>query len=286
MNENLILADLSGRDYLDLLGSAAPAPGGGAASALLGAQGCALGQMVCELTKGRAKYADSQKLVTEAAETLSSLRSELLSLADEDAQGYQGVMDVFALPKTSEEEILRRKTALEAALQACTKTPFRVMQRCEEGLQVIRTLLGRTNRNATSDDKGTAIDDNQAPDKLGEQYFRESGDLEQDADTIIQIGRQELADGQPVKRFYKIIKHRGCPQDSTIYAIKDNAAYSIYGCVIVPDPMGEQLQKFIAAEYKNNKRTAAKTGNGNKTGNASTWNDYPENENFTINDIL
>ena len=158
MNENLILADLSGRDYLDLLGSAAPAPGGGAASALLGAQGCALGQMVCELTKGRAKYADSQKLVTEAAETLSSLRSELLSLADEDAQGYQGVMDVFALPKTSEEEILRRKTALEAALQACTKTPFRVMQRCEEGLQVIRTLLGRTNRNASSDLAVGALD--------------------------------------------------------------------------------------------------------------------------------
>ena len=122
------------------------------------------------------------------------------------------------------------------------------------------------NRNATSDDKGTAIDDNQAPDKLGEQYFRESGDLEQDADTIIQIGRQELADGQPVKRFYKIIKHRGCPQDSTIYAIKDNAAYSIYGCVIVPDPMGEQLQKFIAADYK-----GKGTRTGAKTGTASTW---------------
>ena len=123
------------------------------------------------------------------------------------------------------------------------------------------------NRNATSDDKGTAIDDNQAPDKLGEQYFRESGDLEQDADTIIQIGRQELANGQPVKRFYKIIKHRGCPQDSTIYAINDNAAYSIYGCVIVPDPMGEQLQKFIAADYKGTKAKA--TSNGGK---AHAWN--------------
>ena len=118
------------------------------------------------------------------------------------------------------------------------------------------------------------MDDNQAPDKLGEQYFRESGDLEQDADTIIQIGKQDIADGAP-RRFYKIIKHRGCPQDSTVYAIKDDAAFSLYGCFI--DPMNN-IQKFIAADYKNTKSKA--TG-----GKAQPWKPGQTNANDDGDDV-
>lgn len=123
------------------------------------------------------------------------------------------------------------------------------------------------NRNATDDDE-------HAPDKLGEQYFRESGDLEQDADTIIQLGRQEQDDGKPVKRFYKIIKHRGCPQDSTVYAIQDDAAFSLYGCAI--DPLNH-MQIFVPAEYK---KTRAKA-----TGGKSSWKPGQANDDDDGNDV-
>ena len=151
MTEETILHEMKTDEYLELLGSNAPAPGGGAASALSAAQGCALAQMVCELTKGRKKYADSQELAENASESLASLRASLLSLMEEDTQAYQGVMDVFSMPKSTEEEIIYRNAAMEMALRESTKTPFRVMLLAEEALGVADTLIGRTNANAATD---------------------------------------------------------------------------------------------------------------------------------------
>ena len=150
MNEEIVLADMV-KDYLELLGSDAPAPGGGAAAAFSAAQGCALAQMVCELTKGRKKYADSQELAHNAAAEVASLRASLLALMDEDAQAYQSFMDVLAMPKATEEDLIYRNAAMEMALRESTKTPFRVMLLAEEALGITNTLVGRTNANAASD---------------------------------------------------------------------------------------------------------------------------------------
>lgn len=147
MNLNMLTVD----SYLSLLGSNAPAPGGGAAAALSAAQGCALAQMVCELTRGRAKYAESQAFVDEASGTLSSLRASFLSLMDEDAQVYQALMDVYAMPKSTEDEIIYRKAAMQMALRESAKTPFRVMLLVEEAMGITNSLIGRTNVNAVSD---------------------------------------------------------------------------------------------------------------------------------------
>ena len=70
---------------------------------------------------------------------------------DDAAQAYQSVIDVFAMPKQSEEEIIYRNAAMEMALRECTKIPFRVMLLAEEGLQITSALVGRTNANAASD---------------------------------------------------------------------------------------------------------------------------------------
>ena len=45
-------------EYLEVLSSKAPVPGGGGASALAGTLGNALGQMVVNLTVGKKKYAE------------------------------------------------------------------------------------------------------------------------------------------------------------------------------------------------------------------------------------
>ena len=44
-----------------MIGSKAPVPGGGGASALVGAVGTALGNMVGALTVGKKKYADVEE---------------------------------------------------------------------------------------------------------------------------------------------------------------------------------------------------------------------------------
>ena len=52
------LVDLSLTEFVQVLGSDAPAPGGGSAAALSAANGISLTKMVCELTLGKKKYAE------------------------------------------------------------------------------------------------------------------------------------------------------------------------------------------------------------------------------------
>ena len=62
------LIDMEVKEYLDVLKSDAPAPGGGSVSALAGAQGVALFTMVADLTLGKEKYAEYQEVCREAKE--------------------------------------------------------------------------------------------------------------------------------------------------------------------------------------------------------------------------
>ena len=52
------LLNSSVKSFTEQLASKAPVPGGGGASALVGAIGVALGDMVGELTVGKKKYAE------------------------------------------------------------------------------------------------------------------------------------------------------------------------------------------------------------------------------------
>ena len=71
-------------EFLDDLGSSAPAPGGGAAAGLLGAQACALAEMVCHLTAANKNYADFHDKANEYLSVFNMARSIFLDLMDED----------------------------------------------------------------------------------------------------------------------------------------------------------------------------------------------------------
>ncbi|MEL7655035.1 MAG: cyclodeaminase/cyclohydrolase family protein, partial [Bacillota bacterium] len=55
------MLDKSCLEFMEALASKAPVPGGGGASALVGAIGVALGSMVGNLTTGKKKYADVEE---------------------------------------------------------------------------------------------------------------------------------------------------------------------------------------------------------------------------------
>ena len=57
-------------DFLEQLSSSAPIPGGGGASAAVGAFASALGLMVTNLTVGKKKYADVEEEILEIREKL------------------------------------------------------------------------------------------------------------------------------------------------------------------------------------------------------------------------
>ena len=77
-------------DFLDQLAERVPAPGGGAAAALLAAQGAALLGMVARYTTGE-KYAEHQVTVARIISEVDELRNIALRLADADADAFLAV---------------------------------------------------------------------------------------------------------------------------------------------------------------------------------------------------
>ena len=145
------LVDMTVGGYTGLLASDAPAPGGGSASALCGAQGAALVGMVAALTLGKKKYADEQALCEGVAAEAAVLRAELLAQVDRDTEAFERVSAAFKLPKESDAEKAARKAAIADATLGATRVPFETMRLALEGLRLARQLVGHSNANAASD---------------------------------------------------------------------------------------------------------------------------------------
>lgn len=145
------LAELTVRGFADLLGSDAPAPGGGSAAALAGALGAALTAMVGSLTVGRKKFAEFDGLARETLEKARNLEHRFLDVMERDTEAFNAVSAVFAMPKGTDQEKEARAVAMQEALQGCTKTPFEMMELSLEALRLTDGLVDRSNASAASD---------------------------------------------------------------------------------------------------------------------------------------
>jgi formiminotetrahydrofolate cyclodeaminase len=154
-------------EFLGALGSSAPTPGGGAASALAGALAAALAEMVAQLTIGRPKFQQVEERVHGVLEQVRSLRAELLRLMDEDAQAYGGVAAAYRLPKGSEEDNATREAAIQRALVAAMQPPLRIMDRSCAVLELAGEIADVGNPTVASDAGCAAI--------LGEAAVRAAG---------------------------------------------------------------------------------------------------------------
>ena len=145
------LTEMTVAAFTDLMGSDAPAPGGGSAAALEGAQGAALCAMVCALTIGKKKYADYQELAIQTQKKMDGLKEQFVAMIDKDTEAFNAVSAVFDMPKDTDEEKAARKAAMQAALKGCTKTPYETMELCLASLETVKTVIGKTNASAASD---------------------------------------------------------------------------------------------------------------------------------------
>lgn len=143
--------DQSLRNYLELLKSNAPAPGGGSASALSGAQGMALIMMVANLTIGREAYKEYWGLCEKALEEGNRIMEELIVCMEKDTAAYKQVMKAYQLPKETENDKETRKMAIREATLQATQVPFDAMVITLEGLKIAESLIGKSNPNCSSD---------------------------------------------------------------------------------------------------------------------------------------
>lgn len=145
------LVDMKITEFLDVLKSDAPAPGGGSASALSGAQGCALLMMVADLTLGKEKYRDFEEICLQAKKKGQSLYEELRASVDRDTEAFNLISAAFKLPKDTDEEKAVRRAAIADGTLTATEVPFNTMKLGFEALKLVESLIGKSNPNCLSD---------------------------------------------------------------------------------------------------------------------------------------
>ena len=137
--------------FLAELAGKAPTPGGGGASALVGAAGVALSNMVGGLTTGKKKYAaveaDIQALNTRA----ETLRGELEALVQADAEAFAPLAAAYGLPKDTPEQAAHKAAVLEKALDAACAVPLQIMEKCAEGITLAEEYAAKGSVMAVSD---------------------------------------------------------------------------------------------------------------------------------------
>ena len=146
-----MLIDKKVKDFLSETASSSPAPGGGSGSALSGALGTALAEMVINLTVGKKKYAEVSAELADLLPKLAAVRQELQGAVDRDTEAFNLVMAAFGLPKeTDDEKSIRRKAIQEATLKA-TEVPLGVMEAALKALEMTLTVAKKGNKNSASD---------------------------------------------------------------------------------------------------------------------------------------
>ena len=135
------------REFVTVLASSEPAPGGGGAAALVGALGTALGNMVGSLTVGKKKYADVEAEIIALKKKCDALQTELLNQVPADAEGFLPLAKAYSIPK---DDPSRDAVMEEATIIAC-RVPVRIMELCCEALDAIAVFAAKGSRLAVSD---------------------------------------------------------------------------------------------------------------------------------------
>lgn len=129
------------------LASSAPTPGGGGASALAGALGIALGNMVGELTVGKKAYAEVEEEMRSCMEHAQDLQRLLLSCIEKDAEAFEPLSKAYGIPK----EDPAREETLEACLHQAATAPLAIFDLCCEAIDVLAVFGEKGSRLMISD---------------------------------------------------------------------------------------------------------------------------------------
>ena len=139
------------RVYLDDAASKKPAPGGGSVSACAGALGAALVGMVCNLTRGREKFADVETEIVTLVEAAEAARARLEQLLQEDTTAYSGVIAAYKMPKETAEEQAARTAAIQAGLIVAADVPLEICRVAVEVCRLAKVAAGIGNPQAVTD---------------------------------------------------------------------------------------------------------------------------------------
>ena len=137
--------------FIDDLSSALPAPGGGGASAMVGAFAAAMGLMVSNLTIGKKKYESVQEDVQARKDELVVLQKKLIDLIEEDAKAFLPLAEAYKLPAENEEEQRYKQQVMEKTLYDASIVPMEIMKNVLQTMEILSELKDMISRLIISD---------------------------------------------------------------------------------------------------------------------------------------
>lgn len=139
------------REFVEVLATKAPVPGGGGASALAGAIGTALGNMVGSLTVGKKKYADVEADIIELQKKADALQEDLLDLVEKDAEVFEPLSKAYGMPKDTAEQQAEKDRVMEECLRNACSVPLDIMRKCCEAIDIMEGFAEKGSKLALSD---------------------------------------------------------------------------------------------------------------------------------------
>ena len=143
--------------FIEVLASKNPTPGGGGASALVGASGVALGNMVGALTVGKKKYAEVEEEIRALMAESDKLQAQLLELVQKDAESFEPLIEAYKLPADTDELRAEKERVVEQELKNACEVPFEIMEKCAKGIELCAEFAEKGSVMATSDAGAGAI---------------------------------------------------------------------------------------------------------------------------------
>jgi formiminotetrahydrofolate cyclodeaminase len=151
MTMDTAFTQLSCEEFVEVLASKAAVPGGGGASALVGALGAALGNMVGSLTVGKPKFASVEADVWALKAQADALQQRFISLVAADAASFEPLSRAYGLPKDTEEQRTHKAEVMERCLRDACEVPLAIMDACSEAIKLHEQFAAKGTPIAISD---------------------------------------------------------------------------------------------------------------------------------------
>lgn len=142
-------------EFLNLVDSPTPTPGGGSVSALAIAQGISLINMTAHLSIKKKMFLNSEKEVQKQYlanfTRLKEIKNNILTAVDADTKAFNEVMNAYKHPKDTDEQIKKRDAMIKAATIKATQVPYEFVVIALNSLKIASEMFPLTSPSTISD---------------------------------------------------------------------------------------------------------------------------------------
>ncbi|NLV93709.1 MAG: glutamate formimidoyltransferase [Candidatus Riflebacteria bacterium] len=145
------LASMSTRKFIETINARTSAPGGGSASAAIGAIGSGLGAMVSKLTYGVRKFEEHENALRKIIPILHNTTMNLIPMIDADTNAFNDFVEAMRLPQKTEAEKAYRFEQMQKGLKKAINVPLNTMRLGDSAWEMMKECANCCNIASKSD---------------------------------------------------------------------------------------------------------------------------------------